>query len=50
MVWGLIRIAGKNENGVHAKVVGQLNELSYKAMLPTTFECTRERSVLHSKM
>ncbi len=26
--------------GVHAKVVGQLNELSYKAMLPTIFECT----------
>ncbi len=31
----------KETLSVHAKVVGQLIELSYKAMLPTTFECTR---------
>ncbi len=41
-----------DRQSVHAKVVGQLNELSYKAMLPTNFECTLvvERRGVFSKV
>ncbi len=35
---------------VNAKVVGQLNELSYKAMFTTTFEYTPLQILFHPKV